>query len=1679
MPTNLTKLIFYFMLTLSPFTWASEPSGAPILRLETGMHTAPINQISVDAQERFLLTASLDKTLRLWDLNDGKQIQIYRVPIGVNNQEGQLRAGAISPNGDWIAGGGDTGIEWEGGPSIYLFNRMTDKLVKRLYGLPANILYLCFSPDGQYLAASLAGNGGVHVWETQQWAQVFSDTQYGNSSTSCQFDSQNRLITSAWDGYLRLYSPTSGTFTLVTQAQAPGGKQPLRAVFSSNGNKIAVGFADSPQVNVLDGHTLGLLYAPDLNDILGSKVTFSMTWSDDEQQLCASGDYEDYSDNQPNFLIRCWSQGGQGGHTDYWLGTTMITHIRWLRSGELVYSSMEPSWGILDSTGKKRVEHTATTADYSSLIFGGFLVSYDGSTVQFGLKLLEYRPVRFSLFQSSLLTDPPTDPSLAGPDTTSLNITGVGTVQTKLNGIALPLTPNERSVSTAIAPDQSSFLLGAGFLRLFDAKGQLKWAVPVPGSVVWAVNISGDGQKAIAALGDGTIRWYNLRNGEELLALFPHVDGKRWIAWTPSGYYMSSGEDADNLLGWHVNHGKDQAASFYLVGQLYSKTYKKPEVVQRTLVTLSEKKALAELQAENTPNEPSTKPILQLETGMHIAPINWFDIDANEQFLMTASNDKTLRLWDLTTGGLITTYRIPIGAGSEGFLQAVAISPHGEWIAGGGKTGFEWDRSTSIYLFNRKTGKLFKRLVGLPEVISRLCFSPDGQYLAASLVASSVGKGIRVWETQQWTQVFSDTNYGDRSMSCQFDSQNRLLTSAWDGYLRLYSPTSGTFTLVTQAQAPGGKQPSHAVFSPRGDKIAVGFNDSAKVNVLDGQTLALLYAPDTSSIGNGALHSVTWSTDEQLLCAGGSYQDNYLNRLIRCWSQGDQGSYTDWVASTNTIFQLRFLQNGDLAYGTAEPSWGILDGSGKKRLEQTASIADYRFMKFLVSYDGSIVDFYFSLLSGRPARFFLDQQRLNFYPLPDSTLYAPDTTGLNITDWQHNPQPKINGTNLPLESHELSRSLAIAPNRSTFLLGTEWYLRLFDAEGKLLWTVPAPSTTWAVNISGDGQKAIAALGDGTIRWYNLSNGEELLAFFPHTDGKRWIAWTPSGYYMSSGEDADNLIGWHVNQGKDQAAQFYPISALQTEFKRPDVVKKVLDTLTEDKAVLVANLEKGIDAGERMTTSQRLELAKEKYQVKTTPSGLGKAIIVAASGEQQENMLFPYTNQFTQAMYNFLHDKGFSDGDIVYLNPLPPIVPSSGYTEIGRQDFSMRDPLQELTQAIDQVSSELKPGQQFIFYLHGHARAQEILLGRDMILSATQLKELLERLPKDVQQIIILDTCYSGSFLAALAGVPQRTVITSADNQSKAWTNEVKSFAQTFLQRLRKGDSVYQSFAIANQDIVSDSQVFGEQRPQLDDNQDGSYTDQDGPVAKAIYLGGQKVSASLPPEITKVHPAIYLDPSQTSATLWVETSFGLDSINQVQAILTNETDKPTDYQGEQTQATRREITLTPNYELQRFEAEYNGFQDAKQWRIFYQAESIEGDWSEFQVGFVRTDIDQTSVTVEAIVNQPVYQIGDPFRFEVMIAGEGNFDFYVGFLFPHGDYATIGYPFSFSTMNELLPYQKNLTLAKEGQTFTILSFGLGLPTMETGDYQACALLTKANSDPNENSNWVKLDCEGFRF
>ena len=71
-------------------------------------------------------------------------------------------------------------------------------------------------------------------------------------------------------------------------------------------------------------------------------------------------------------------------------------------------------------------------------------------------------------------------------------------------------------------------------------------------------------------------------------------------------------------------------------------------------------------------HEPSSEPILRIETGMHIAKISSIAIDSRERYLVTGSLDKTIKVWDLQSGRLIKTLRPPVGIGDEGKISAYA-----------------------------------------------------------------------------------------------------------------------------------------------------------------------------------------------------------------------------------------------------------------------------------------------------------------------------------------------------------------------------------------------------------------------------------------------------------------------------------------------------------------------------------------------------------------------------------------------------------------------------------------------------------------------------------------------------------------------------------------------------------------------------------------------------------------------------------------------------------------------------------------------------------------------------------------------------------------------------------------------------------------------------------------------
>ena len=366
--------------------------------------------------------------------------------------------------------------------------------------------------------------------------------------------------------------------------------------------------------------------------------------------------------------------------------------------------------------------------------------------------------------------------------------------------------------------------------------------------------------------------------------------------------------------------------------------------------------------------QPPDTPVLRIEAGMHTSGISRIDVDAQERFLVTASGDKTVRVWSLASGELLQILRPPIGPDDEGKLIAVAISPDGVTVAAAGWSG---GNDNNIYLFDRASGRLQRRIAGLRIVIYHLAYSPDGRHLAAVLAHN----GIRVYETRDYREIARDVDYGDLSFWAEFDLRGRLVTSSNDGYVRLYDTQ---FKRVAKRKAPGGEQPYAVGFSRDSTLVAVGFADTTAVNVLDGEDLSFRYAPDTSSVTNGSLNGVAWSRDGQRLYAGGTYRESLTTHSILQWSQAGRGQVTTLPAASSSIRDLRALTDGRLAFGAADPAFGIFDAHGAKMLTRGRAQVEYRGHRagLGVSHDGSAVAFVFNTITSDNPRF-LHRARLH------------------------------------------------------------------------------------------------------------------------------------------------------------------------------------------------------------------------------------------------------------------------------------------------------------------------------------------------------------------------------------------------------------------------------------------------------------------------------------------------------------------------------------------------------------------------------------------------------------------------------------------------------------------------------------------------------------------------------
>ncbi|MEM7554066.1 MAG: caspase family protein [Cyanobacteria bacterium P01_A01_bin.84] len=177
-----------------------------------------------------------------------------------------------------------------------------------------------------------------------------------------------------------------------------------------------------------------------------------------------------------------------------------------------------------------------------------------------------------------------------------------------------------------------------------------------------------------------------------------------------------------------------------------------------------------------------THPSLKTLKG-HQDSITSISFSPNGKFLVSASADKTVKLWD-KTGTLIKTFPIQKFTKFPDEITSLSVSPDNTTIAAGSYDNqvYLWDINGSL------KKKLPKKLSGHKSAVSSVVFSPDGK----TIVSGSWDNTIKIWNIVENKVIYTLTGHTDGLTSLQFSQNGKLLFSgSKDRTIKLWNLENG------------------------------------------------------------------------------------------------------------------------------------------------------------------------------------------------------------------------------------------------------------------------------------------------------------------------------------------------------------------------------------------------------------------------------------------------------------------------------------------------------------------------------------------------------------------------------------------------------------------------------------------------------------------------------------------------------------------------------------------------------------------------------------------------------------------------------------------------------------------------------------------------------------------------
>jgi WD40 repeat protein len=744
----------------------AEVPPAAIARTFAG-HQADVYDVAFSPDGKLLATASFDKTVKLWNVENGTEIAT------LSGHEGKVLALAFSPNGRLlVTGGGD------------------DKTL-RLWDVPAEgaaaiashdgaVEGVLLSPDGA-LVLTVGADKTLRAFQRQGGKEVLK-FEAAAPLAALAMDAGGRLVAAAGDDRtVRVWSIAHLTAPPPAVAAASGSVEllPQGAPWRYHKGKgeppaewRKAGFDDGQWT---EGPS-GFGYSSDAEELATVKTKLDDMPSEQYLSVYLRGSFNvDDPKKVERLSLRVTIDDG---------------FVAYLNGDEVGRANVSGSPPAYNATAGASSEPMAVDVDLTphagKLVSGKNVLAVQGHNASTSSSDFVLTPVLSAAIKAAEPPKKPDEPlkldvaAFSGSEgavralafSADAGLVAAGGEDKRIRVFSLKENKEAANLDNGAVVRALAFLAD-GSLVSADDEGPLKVWNLAEGKVarkaeghkgpVRALALNKDRSRLASSGDDGTVRVWEAASGKELRSIAAHEGGAQSVAFSADDKLLVSG-GADKLLKvWTVEDGAE-AAKFPNEGAV------------RAVASQGDGRYYAAAGGKALLEWRVVSPkAIQTMTG-HGGYVHAVAFSPDGAQIASASSDKTVRFWNPADG----KQRLSINA-HDSSVYCLAFTSDGKLLASGG-----FDRA--VKLWNVENGAEVRKLEGHGEGVFGLAFTRDGKHL----FSCSSDHTIRKWDVNEGKQAAVFEGHTDWVCGLVVTSNGeRLLSVGHGGQLLTWNAADG------------------------------------------------------------------------------------------------------------------------------------------------------------------------------------------------------------------------------------------------------------------------------------------------------------------------------------------------------------------------------------------------------------------------------------------------------------------------------------------------------------------------------------------------------------------------------------------------------------------------------------------------------------------------------------------------------------------------------------------------------------------------------------------------------------------------------------------------------------------------------------------------------------------------